>query len=286
MTGLFYPHPHSLLLPIFFIALHAAAQSSNPISPHCLPRYCGDVLISYPFWIIDTESTTQYCGYEGFGINCPAIGDGILPEITLGGDLYYVRWINQDSILLSDSNVSLAVPGPPKPNHCPRVRHGINLQTLPLNFTTSNTNLSFHFNCTRCPSFATEIQMPCFFERNERKACVHVMNTITEEAEYSCTEKVVTTVVHAHINEFPNLSMQLGDILPKGFELEWSRMDGCEKCEESDGRCGWHNTTGLICFCSDGMNSRGECKGTFVTTPVFTVKKKVHIGDGYIMSQT
>ncbi|KAM0049884.1 putative wall-associated receptor kinase, galacturonan-binding domain-containing protein [Helianthus debilis subsp. tardiflorus] len=165
MSGLFYPHPHSLLLPIFFIALHAAAQSNNPIFPHCLPRYCGDVHISYPFWIIDNESTTQYCGYEGFGINCPTNGDGILPEITLGGDLYYVRWINQYSILLSDSSVSLDVPGPPKPNHCPRVHHGINLQTLPLNFTTSNANLSFHFNCTGCPSFATEIQMSCFFER-------------------------------------------------------------------------------------------------------------------------
>ncbi|KAJ0429889.1 putative transcription factor interactor and regulator LIM family [Helianthus annuus] len=260
MTGLFYPHPHSLLLlllPIFFIALHAAAQSNNPISLHCHPRYCGDVLISYPFWIIDNESTTQYCGYQGFGINCPTIGDGILPEITLGGDLYYVRLIKQDSILLSDINVSLAVPGPPK---CPRVRHGINLQTLPLDFTTSNANLSFHFNCTRCPSFATEIRIPCFFERNERKACVHVMNTITEEAEYSCTEKVVTTVVREHINEFPNLLTQLGEILPKGFELEWSRTDGCEKCEESDGRCGWHNTTGLICFCSHGMDSRANVK--------------------------
>ncbi|KAI3818860.1 hypothetical protein L1987_12681 [Smallanthus sonchifolius] len=252
-----------LLLPFFLIPL--VAESNNSSYPNCPTRECGDATISYPFWKMDSDTTTQFCGYQGFGIKCSGNGRQNISEITLGGDSYYVQWINHEcsSILLADSDVSSVVPGP---NNCPRVHHGINLQTLPLNFSILNVNLSFHFNCTGFPSFATEI--PCM-ERSEGKSCVHVMNSSTEETdwdEYSCTDEVVTPVIGEHINGFPNLSTDFGELLRRGFELEWWRVDDCDKCEESGGRCGHHNTTGFVCFCSDGTTSKGDCKGTFVST--------------------
>ncbi|KAJ0429890.1 putative wall-associated receptor kinase, galacturonan-binding domain-containing protein [Helianthus annuus] len=261
------PHPHShfllLLLPFFFIALPAA--SNDTTYPNCPSYKCGDVPISYPFWIIDGESTTQFCGYQGFGINCSPI---LIPEIRLGGDSYDVQWIFPESskISLVDKDVLTVLPGP-NPDKCPRVRHRINLESLPLNYTSHNVNLTFHFGCNECPDFATEIR--CL----ERKSCLQIMNNGTDEEdwnEFSCTGDVVTTVIRDHINRFlPNLSTTFGDVLRLGFELEWWRMDDCDKCEESGGRCGHHNTAGFICFCSDGTTNKDHCKGTFISTIKF-----------------
>ncbi|KAD7117383.1 hypothetical protein E3N88_04651 [Mikania micrantha] len=251
------------LLPFFFFtAIPAAAQSNNQYGNNCPSYTCGDVNISYPFWKTGSETTNQFCGYQGFGINCT---DRNIPLISFGNDSYYVRRIdsnnNYRSIVLIDYDVSSVVPGPPI--SCPRVRHNITLGTLPLQFPTSMVNLSFHFNCTGHPSFAIEI--PCLF-RTERNAYVNVMNDTTEEewADYSCADKVVTTVF-PETDLIPNLVAIYGRLLGGGFEMQWEPTDDCERCEDSGGRCGYLNTTStsFMCFCPDGT-IKNNCKGTFL----------------------
>ncbi|KAI3732142.1 hypothetical protein L1987_63340 [Smallanthus sonchifolius] len=260
-------HPLSLLLllllPFFFLTA-LPAQPDSSTYPSCRSYNCSDVAISYPFWTIGRDSAAQVCGYHGFGIKCV----NNRPEITLGEDSYYVQRINHEnrSIVLADRDVFSDGPGP---NKCPRVRHGINLETLPLNFSMNSVNLSFHFNCNGFPPSAIEI--PCF-ERIEGKSCVHVMNNNTEETgweEYSCSQEVVTTVIKEHIDNLPNLSTQFGEILERGFQLQWdmNMTDECEKCEESYGRCGHDNTTGFKCFCSDGTIKNRCCKVDSASLP-------------------
>lgn len=234
------------------MALHA---QSNPI---CASQACGNVNISYPFWKIDTQSANQYCGYEGFGISCS--DDGRQRNITLGDDSYYVRDINYTSgtILLADYDVSEVARVP----ICPRVRHNITIGTLPLNFSTSSVNISFHFDCTNgCPRFAQEI--PCL-GNNDRKSCVHVMNNNIDQywywPEFPCSQVVVTAGSEDYINEFPNLPNSFRYVLEEGFALQWKKMDGCDKCEESDVHCGQNNRLGtFICFCPDGTTNRVNC---------------------------
>ncbi|KAI3818866.1 hypothetical protein L1987_12687 [Smallanthus sonchifolius] len=225
------------LLPFFFLTALPAQPDSSTYT-NCPSYKCGDVNISYPFWMMDRDDPAQVCGYHGFGINCVDNRGRSYPEITLGHHSYYVHNIDNGyrSILLSDTNVSSFGPGP---IDCPRVRHGINLQTLPLNFSMLNVNLSFHYNCNGFPSFATEI--PCLqLEKTQGKSYVHVMHSSIEETDwdaYSCADQVVTAVIGEHIHMFPDLSRQLGEILDKGFQLQW-RMDDddCENCEDSGGR--------------------------------------------------
>ncbi|MFS8023658.1 putative wall-associated receptor kinase [Helianthus anomalus] len=76
---------------------------------------------------------------------------------------------------------------------------------------------------------------------------------------------MVTTVIHEHIDRFPNLSAEIWEVLKLGFELEWRSMDDCDKCEKSGGRCGHNSATGFICFCFDGTTNKDYCKGTFVS---------------------
>ncbi|KAD7117396.1 hypothetical protein E3N88_04664 [Mikania micrantha] len=255
-------------LPFFFFtAIPAAAQSYNQYGTNC-PSYMWDTVnISYPFWkMSNTENNTQFCGYQGFGINSTENGGQNISLIAFGGDSYYIRSIdyNSRSIDLAIYDVSSVFPGPP--NSCPRVRHNISLGNLPLQFSTSMVNLSFHFNCDGSSSFAIEI--PCLFG-SERNAYVNVMNVTTEEdwGDHSCADKVVTTVF-PQPDLITNISaVTYGTLLQGGFELQWGRMDDCERCEDSNGRCGNHITTGFRCFCPDGTVRNNHCKGTFLFLP-------------------
>ncbi|KAI7749606.1 hypothetical protein M8C21_030119 [Ambrosia artemisiifolia] len=204
---------------------------------------------------MDNEpAASQFCGYHGFGIKC---SEHNISEISLGSDLYHVKEILYDnfkSIILIDKDVD--TPLGLRPNDCPRLQHGINLETLPLNFSMYNVNLSFHYNCNGSPPFATEMQ--CSGDP-KKKSYVHVVNR-TEETDwdvYMCDHEVETTVLNNQLDRSLDL-LKFDELLRNGFELQWRSMDACEKCEESGGWCGHHD--GLLCFCSDGTTSRGDCK--------------------------
>ncbi|XP_076886724.1 LEAF RUST 10 DISEASE-RESISTANCE LOCUS RECEPTOR-LIKE PROTEIN KINASE-like 1.2, partial [Bidens hawaiensis] len=247
-----------LILSIFFIDL--SAQSNDSTYPTCPSSMCNGVNISYPFWRIDNELNSHFCGYQGFGINCSTIGgDPVVPEFNLSGNYYKVQNI---SYYHPYKSIILSAPVDQRPNDCPRVRNNITLGTLPLVPMMSTVNISFHFNCTGFPSFATELRC---LGNNERKSCIHVMNDTTEATDwdqYSCSEEVITTVFKDPMGNSPDLTRGFVELLRRGFELEWISMDDdhCEKCEQSDGRCGQQDTRGFICFCSDGTITRNYCK--------------------------
>ncbi|KAD7117387.1 hypothetical protein E3N88_04655 [Mikania micrantha] len=85
-------------------------------------------------------------------------------------------------------------------------------------------------------------------------AYVNVANVTTKKGwdEYSCDEKVVTSVFLALMPNFPT---DFGTLLRGGFELEWGTM---YECDRSDGQCGHHNTNGLLCFCPGGTNNHQQ----------------------------
>ncbi|KAI3732147.1 hypothetical protein L1987_63345 [Smallanthus sonchifolius] len=245
-----------LLLPFFFI-IAISAQYKNSTYPNCPSYDCGNVTIRYPFWNTDSGSTTQFCGYEG--INCSDNGKQNIPKISFGGDSYYVQSIDYELeiVFLVDYDVS---PVSTVRDSCPRVRHSINLGTLPFNFSVFSVNLSFHFDCNGCPSFAMEITC---LEQNDRKVCLDVMNNGTDESvwdAYLCDQEVVTTVIGEKMRLVPNLATGFGRVLEEGFELRSWGVDDCDGCEASDGRCGYRDSTGFVCFCMDGTTSKGDCK--------------------------
>ena len=160
---------------------------------------------------------------------------------------------------------------------------------MPLNFTEYNVNLNFHFNCSGIPDFAYEI--PCLeSDSGGRKSCVNVMNSETEETDwsiYSCSEHVVKTVFNKSLPEPDRLGGEYGGVLSRGFELNWWGLESCGKCEETNGRCGYnYRTQESMCFCSDGTTTTDDCKkGTFLLNSNFFNGNHAHVFSGYPGSQ-
>ncbi|CAH1439388.1 unnamed protein product [Lactuca virosa] len=256
------------LSPLFFISIDA--QSSNSTYPNCPSYNCGNINISYPFWRIGSETSTQFCGYPGFGINCSNDGDQRdIPTINLGNDSYYIQNIiyGRRSIVLIDYDVFTAV-GPAL--DCPRVDHNISIESLPFNISDQNVNISIHFNCNGVPPFSHEI--PCLSSRTN-KSCVNSVHSEPANFnwdEYSCDDDVIVTTV---LDVFPStngVGIEFSKALRGGFELRWWEIEDCEMCENSDGRCGYNNDTReFMCFCSSGTTTKGDCKGTFTKTTRF-----------------
>ncbi|KAL4573379.1 hypothetical protein LXL04_020182 [Taraxacum kok-saghyz] len=261
----------SLLFPFFFF-ISVAAQSNDSGYPSCPLYRCGNINISYPFWRIGSETSTQFCGYPGFGINCPYVGEHSFASITLENDSYFIRNIiyERESIVLIDDDVSNAVSVP----DCPRVRNNISIGTLPFVFPDQNVNLSVHFNCNGVPSFAREI--PCLSSPTN-KSCVNRVNSEPPDFswdEFSCDKDVVVTTVLELYAPQSTLGKAFIGALREGFELSWESMADCEKCEESRGRCGFNkNTTEIMCFCSDGTSTFEHCKGNHIYQLSFLGKR-------------
>ncbi|KAJ0631011.1 putative wall-associated receptor kinase, galacturonan-binding domain-containing protein [Helianthus annuus] len=270
-------------ISLFFFSMvmvMVLAQSNDSSYPNC-PSYnsCSNINISYPFWRLDNEPTSQFCGYEGFGINCSAINGTVIPNINLGGAPYHIQNINYNTSVVSlvDFDVSNIIH---VPNDCPRVRHAIDLGTLPFDFTPSNVNISFHFNCTGYANFSNAI--PCL-DYGERRASVNVMNSETEDFDwsvYSCDEEVVTAVLREAVyvsDSHQGLDYVRG--LRRGFELNWWVVEDCRTCEESKGRCGRnYTTTELMCYCSDGTNQCNKGMYLIIIHSVNPTNNKTKIG--------
>ncbi|PWA66372.1 protein kinase-like domain-containing protein [Artemisia annua] len=263
----------------FFITTIAAAQTNISAFKNCAPSDCKGLNISYPFWKIDDQTRSQYCGYEGLGINCSSstISGEDRPMMYFGGNSYYVRNLTNTSVTLVDDDVFSIFP---VQNECSRVKHRIQLERPPLDFMSNTVNLSFHFNCTGViPDFATEIRC---LNRGPKRSCVNVMHPGTENydwRELACDDEVVTTVLDLELFLSNNLlNTRVIEALGTGFELSWrTTTDDCNKCEESDGACGHNNSTGFMCFCANGTWTRNDCKGTTSLIQLFNLVVTYHV---------
>ena len=243
----------SYLLILSFFFLNSLGTDSSPLSTRCPTHHCGNVTISYPFWVHNV-SEQQLCGYNGFGVRCEK-GKVIL---GLPGDwyTYYVKDINYTDYTLTLVDIDVTN------KSCPRASHNVSLGTLPLKYSSTDLNLSFNFNCTSYPPTVPSI--PCL-NIGTNRSYVFVENHETEDFDWSknCEEKVVVPVKQTQIDT-SNLIGGFGMAMNGGFLLDWGRVKNCGTCERSGGYCGYNIIAEeLFCFCNDGIIRSGNCKGMF-----------------------
>ncbi|CAK7349690.1 unnamed protein product [Dovyalis caffra] len=252
------------LLSLFFINIsYGIGDDSDPSSANCPDQYesCGDNLtIKYPFWRTPNDSTSnQYCGYPYFGLSCSEYGKTIL---RLPNDhTFLVKDINypNHSITLVDIDLD------GNQQYCPRPRHNLTLETLPLHYSKSDLTLSFHFNCTSGP-FPWPPKPPIECLRFEAKrSYVNVLEGNEKEQDNwfgICEEHVRVMVLRTPLTNNDMITTEFGRAMDQGFMLDWGTAKECGACEASDGHCGSSDSKkDLLCFCKDGKVRSKHCGG-------------------------
>uniref|UniRef100_M1A4P7 non-specific serine/threonine protein kinase n=1 Tax=Solanum tuberosum TaxID=4113 RepID=M1A4P7_SOLTU len=249
---------------LFFSFVRSSANNDTSLKyAFCPKSTCNGVEISYPFWRLDNynASAPQYCGYPGFGINCTK--NQPLPIIYLPGDAFYVKSIDYKSysLALVDADVFN--------EKCPRARHNLTLEKLPLKFSDSALELTFYFNCTE--PLPDSLPAECL-KSNGNRTHFYVGETEPDDLNWFgiCEEKVVATVTERRSFQNDDWIGGFGAAMEDGFVLDWRSAAECGQCEDSDGRCGYNNSThNLLCYCQDGTVKFKHCKGTPKTLAIY-----------------
>ncbi|XP_052723155.1 LEAF RUST 10 DISEASE-RESISTANCE LOCUS RECEPTOR-LIKE PROTEIN KINASE-like 1.2 isoform X4 [Vigna angularis] len=245
------PKPYYSLFAVFIILVTCHAQTDSNTSAACASSNCGNISIGYPFWKKSDTNVGEFCGYPEFGLEC-SDDQAIIKFPT---DTYQVADINYDvrSITLLDIDV-LDQP-------CPRARHNVSLQNLPLSFSSLDLNLSFYFNCSSYPASVEHIK--CMQQHDKNQSYVFLAGDEVKNGYgwvRQCDEHVVVTVKQEEIDG-TNLITGFGDAMKKGFVLDWVSAKDCAACEDSDGYCRYNHTTKQSsCLCRDGRTVAKSCK--------------------------
>ncbi|XP_049394131.1 LEAF RUST 10 DISEASE-RESISTANCE LOCUS RECEPTOR-LIKE PROTEIN KINASE-like 2.1 isoform X4 [Solanum stenotomum] len=241
---------------LFFSFVRSSANNDTSSYAFCPKSTCNGVEISYPFWRLDNynASAPQYCGYPGFGINCSK--NQPLPIIYLPGDAFYVKSIDYKSysLALVDADVFNET--------CPRAHHNLTLEKLPLKFSDSALELTFYFDCTE--PLPDSLPAECLKSSGNR-TYFYVGETEPDDLNWFgiCEEKVVATVKERRRFQNNDWIGGFGAAMGEGFVLDWRSASECGQCEESDGRCGYNNSTqNLLCYCQDGTVKFKHCEGS------------------------
>ncbi|CAD6237359.1 unnamed protein product [Miscanthus lutarioriparius] len=250
-----------------------ARTGARPPSPR--------VEIHYPFYLANaTETIADYsgnifsCGYTDLSISCKLEGQTWIPTIRLDGDDYTVENISyhydHQTILLVDSDVLGGAGG-----DCPAVRHE--------HSSSYNDNLTFLFGCDRRgpvpPEFdaykinCTQFKSPPGAGPGDSFVVIMIDEHdryLEQELATNCGNTMVVSVpvrgdvlMAASYTKSNFTSGGYGDVLKRGFELEWSRIteDGCHLCEASNGQCAYSQHRDFLgCLCDGGKVGSPDCK--------------------------
>ncbi|KAF0917864.1 hypothetical protein E2562_021519 [Oryza meyeriana var. granulata] len=280
-----------LLLFLLVAASHGDASGDTYNTSMCRqePAYCGNVYISYPFYLAeDTKdlngSSNSYCGYPGLAIDC----DDDKPMLQLNGtDKYKVNNISYGSI----TNVSLVYREFLDDSiGCPRVDHNVTFSPGSWLFFPgmSVDFLVFFLGC----SFTSLLLPP---ENIDPITCSLI--GLTGQSYVLPKDKVPpgNWSQVCEIFEVPVLKYQpmdpkgdvwrrggYGQFLRQGFQLSLNdsgRPANCAQCEESSGRCG-HSQDGefLGCLCPDGRVHSLRCSASnLIGYSSLKRRKKIYI---------
>ncbi|KAL5229276.1 hypothetical protein ABZP36_017541 [Zizania latifolia] len=126
--------PILLLLFASFLQLPAPASSANS-RPSCSRNTCGNLTVSYPFWL--EEPGRPPCGSPSFQLKCNA-SRAFLTHSVLGAFRVVDIFVESNTFLAVDENLPLTTGCPAPPFN---ISEGIGLG--PFSISKANANLLF-----------------------------------------------------------------------------------------------------------------------------------------------
>ncbi|KAF7027389.1 hypothetical protein CFC21_039435 [Triticum aestivum] len=238
------------MIPLLCLIFASFLRLVPPAGAACSPKRCGDLNITYPFWLEDAGRPP--CGSPSFQLNCNG-SQALLSRSSFGAYRVVQVFPENSSFIAVDKNL-------PLDDGCPRYWFNISvgLGLSPFIISKKNRELlvldkcstpvtPLGFNRTRCADKS-------FYRLGE---------------EYGSHHELAGLPPACRLSVMPVLGFPDGDSyvssMRQGFLLEWTvPSDECPKCEASGGQCRYASDgTGFSCNCDDGLRP-DECgsKGT------------------------
>ncbi|KAK3163822.1 hypothetical protein QOZ80_1AG0008750 [Eleusine coracana subsp. coracana] len=236
-----------LLLSLLLVSFLRAAAARPANSSSCLPKKCGNLDISYPFWL--EEPGGPRCGSPSFQLKCNNSG-AFLSRSVLQSYRVVSIFVHNNSFHVVDDNLPLATGCPAPPFN---ISLGIGL--APFLISTTNYQLLFLSKCKEpSPSVPPGFRrMPCnnlsfVCDGGHRKYDSGHLGQ--DGIPQSCRLSVVPTLDAPDGSGEDHVAR-----MKNGFLLKWTGLStDCPGCTASGGECMYgDNGVGFACKCSDGM---------------------------------
>ncbi|KAK9688677.1 hypothetical protein RND81_09G002900 [Saponaria officinalis] len=201
-----------------------SSLSSNHFGD-CITKTCGDVNISYPFYVIDQQKS--YCGYPGFEVICK---DEKFPYINISGVTFVIKNVSYEAQTLQVINSMLLESFDDK-TACFGAFQGLNL-TLNNEKFKYGAKQSEIFLFLNCPPKTLEQNSPNWV------VCggvgVYKNESRLRDLEGKCKGVVSVPYDDGERAIIGNVKEMLED----GFSLNWLG-NNCSTCRVSGGQCGY-----------------------------------------------
>lgn len=242
------------------------------------PYRCGEVNITYPFYLSDDTAdvlgnASSYCGYPGLAIDCV---DDEYPTIQLGGNSSNTGYsYNVTDIDYPTSTIYLADPDVLDDASCPRVDHNVTVSpspTLWLNLSDYTVRyLLFFANCSinvlHVPNQSDISPIACASGSDGDYSFVIPSEMPHQLLSQMCSQQVILVPVLQNASLTPVdpqwSTSGYRDALKQGFQLQWDsdrKTERCGECEGSSGKCAYNRSGEFVaCLCADGHVSDHDC---------------------------
>jgi hypothetical protein len=240
---------------VLFLLLASLLLLNDRASADCEPVTCGNLTLTYPFWLGNTNQSSSACGHPAFEVWC-SDDESVA---SLKGSILHVHAINYtdnsflasntrvDGVCHADTNLSITV-------------------TLTFKISHRNRALYFLYNCSgTSPAIGSEYV-------NTTSNCSAPIYAYLGET-YSWGKPPEITVGQCSYSYIPVMEWEgatmtaanYSRLLKDGFVMEWEAagIGDCTACNASGGQCRYDNAAAAFsCLCPDGMRTAGPtCAG-------------------------
>ncbi|OMP04726.1 hypothetical protein COLO4_09361 [Corchorus olitorius] len=235
---------HTLLALFFFVFalindFPTTLCADDPRYSNCSTTIrCGNIAdISYPFWGVNRPS---YCGKSGFELKC----EDDVPRIEMGENTLRILSLNHQQKSLKAAREDYWN------GYCPSKLIDTTIDFDHFDYGPNLRNLTLFYGClpsTSLPSFLNN----CTIDGVMMDVSYAVSSGLGDIRPGVCRGSVIVPISETAAENLEVNPLTMNDALKGGFDLKWHvDNDQCKNCIDSEGACGYNQTTNsFICFC-------------------------------------
>ncbi|KAJ3700844.1 hypothetical protein LUZ61_004549 [Rhynchospora tenuis] len=238
------------LLPVIPLLFHlwSVAVSDTVQKSKCAPVKCGNVNISYPFWIPGQQA--DYCGYPALEVDCLDDKPFLVQSYDTNYYIDRVFYDNSSFVLINSILVNYKF-------NCSVPQFNVSINLGPMVVSKTNKELDFFFSCGNMSTGPVGSQpVACstgLLDGVSNESFVRLLENYNDGVSSAPGESLGNCSISripvsgwngSGVDQYPTL-------MNDGFLVEL-KVTSCSDCLKTDGQCGFNTSNNMfMCICSD-----------------------------------